>query len=1407
MKKHFAKRLLSIVLAGILALSGVTMEASAAGSGTYAGEEETVTISSADYGTRETNFNDDWKFYLGTSSTAQNPGFNDSQWESVTLPHDFSISQSYTTSGEAESGFLPGGTGWYRKTITMPEAYADQRIVIQFDGVYANAYVYVNGTQVGEHHYGYTGFALDITDYLTCDGSTENVIAVKAVNQIPSSRWYSGSGIYRDVTLVITGDAHVGYHGIFVTTPDIENGTGTVAVAAEVVNDGDSDVQVTVRNTVYEKNGSQVSESVETAVTITAGETATVENECLVEEPQLWSTEQPNLYTVKTEILADGAVIDTCETNFGFRYFRFDSETGFYLNGEAVKLNGVCMHHDQGALGSAAYYDAMYRQLSIMKNMGVNAIRTSHNPADEDFIQICSELGLLVIEEAFDGWELPKNGNSNDFSVYFNETMGDAGIIGAESTMTWAEFALKSMIRRDRSQPCIILWSVGNEVSEGTSTNSDFASITAQLISWIKEVDTTRQATIGSNQRTTSGTFGAVHEAVVEGGGIVGFNYASASELASMHNAYGPIIAAETSSATNSRSVYVSQANNSNADGDYHLTSYDTSSVSWGMPAHDSMYNTLTNDYVAGEFVWTGFDYLGEPTPWNGVSTGSVSYAGAIPNSSYFGMVETTGFVKDTYYLYRSQWNQSENTLHLVTAWDSDNMYTTGGKTPIVVYSNAAKVELYRNEELIGTATRKINATDAGHTYYTYTAASNDTTVCTAVAASGADSLYATFNVTYEAGTISAKAYDENNTLITDYEGNASVSTPGTVSSLKISADKESITADGSSLVYITVDVTDASGVLDTTAENNIQFSLNGDGEIVGVDNGDQATTAKYQQSSVLTDSSTANIDAYAGKALVIVRSTKNAGSFTLTASASGLTGASVAVTTTAAVEETQEGVVSYTMIRDYSVAEGTEPVLQTGATGVLADGTTVTGIIVWEEIPASVYETAGDYVINGVLYFEGQEELSVSCRLHVIAAVIALRNVSAVTMSGVLPTLPDSVAGVLEDGTLSGEFTVDWDLPEADVFTEVGDIVLVEGTAVILGEETLPVTASVRIAETVNTESYNVAPLAAEVTQDIVASNQSDNLASIYNEVTDPGDNTEERWSNWNNRTTSADATLTFRWDTAWLLESVNLHYYYDSCAAKPEAVSFAYSLDGVNYTEIQTQETFVQSYALGAEYSYTFAETICPVALRITLTQQDGTTGSHCVALTEVEIMNYAGTLTVNSQAALDSILVDGKAIEGFDGEIYTYSVSGTSVTASTAVNAGITVLPALEQVVRILTISEDQSDARVYAVTLTDSACGHENTEIRNKEDATCEDAGYTGDLYCTDCGELLESGSATAETQLRQRGSNEGTDCYGNRYYDLYLLSLWGHENRDHSGNCRNGSGGNLGACSHDFGSCY
>ena len=476
------KKFGAVILAAAMILQsfGGMAGVSAAESTQMSSEKEVVYANVYSDAVREQDFDANWKFYLGDASGAEGANFDDSAWRNVSLPHDYSIEQSYTSAGEAESAYLLGGTGWYRKHFSLDPAVEGKTVRIDFGGVYMNATVWVNGTKLGTHPYGYTPFSFDITDYVKYD--EENVITVKVDHKTPSSRWYSGSGIYRSVKLTVMDEVHVDLYGTQITTPDLEAeyaaGNVNIVVDTVVVNDSAKKVEdVTVTHEVYEKGSTKklvsgntgIGDSIATGGKLKVGTSFSVDADSV----KLWSVDDPALYTMVTKVEVGGKVVDTYETDFGFRYYSFDKNTGFYLNGEPLKLKGVCMHHDQGSLGAEAYARAIERQVEILKEMGCNAIRVTHNPAADEMIDACNRLGMLVIEEAFDGWLDVKNGNTYDYSNWFDVAIENGNkIVGAESGMTWAEFDIKSMVNRGKNAPSIIMWSLGNEVQEGTHWQS-----------------------------------------------------------------------------------------------------------------------------------------------------------------------------------------------------------------------------------------------------------------------------------------------------------------------------------------------------------------------------------------------------------------------------------------------------------------------------------------------------------------------------------------------------------------------------------------------------------------------------------------------------------------------------------------------------------------------------------------------------------------------------------------------------------------------------------------------------------------------------------------------------------------------------------------------------------------------
>ena len=671
----------------------------------------------------------------------------------------------------------------------------------------------------------------------------------------------------------------------------------------------------------------------------------------------------------------------------------------------------------------------------------------------------------------------------------------------------------------------------------------------------------------------------------------------------------------------------------------------------------------------------------------------------AVPNSSYFGVIDTAGFEKDSFYFYTSQWREDKQTLHIVPqSWNKKDLSISGGKVPVYVYSNAAKVELYLNGKLIGTSTRNPIKTAAGHEWATYSNESNDEEQCVAVNESQKWKAQAIqFKVKYAEGTLSAKAYDEDGKEITDTLGSQSVTTNSDAGSkLSVKAEKSEITADGSSLSYIAVDVNDKDGRFVSSADNSIRFTLTGNGTIVGVDNGNPSTVNKFQQKSVLTSSKTAKIKAFSGKALVIVRSTKDAGGFALKAESAGLTGETVFVNTVG--EKNGEVFLKdYTIKPEYTVMMGTKPELETTVTGTMSDGSKQEGTIDWK-LTEDVYNHPGEYVLDGTMKF-GKEEVAVSANLHVKPIIVAVQNYTRATVKGLVPTLPSTLAGILPDGTSYGAYPVTWDSIKESDLENVGDIVKVKGKVDVEGKE-MTATATIRVAEGEVKEAVNIAPKYKTLKES--CGEPADNLLSIVDGVNNVLDRPNMRWTNWNDHLLNSSPTITFTWDEVYELASIKAWFFGDMNVKAPESVTIAVSEDGENFKEVEFTH---DDYQVNQKNELVFNEVQKAKALRFTMKQE----GTGYVGLTELEILTSAKGYTSNKTAELEGLKVDGTAVEGFAADKYEYTVvvdkvDQAVVDATAKDNASVMVVPFnKENVVKIIVTSEDSKTTNTYKIKL--------------------------------------------------------------------------------------------------------
>ena len=956
---------------------------------------------------RKVEFNQNWHFKLNANAKdAVKPDADVSSWKKLDLPHDWSIYNDFDHDSPAqnEGGQLNGGDAWYRKTFKLDEEDLNKNVRITFDGVYMDSQVYVNGQLVGHYPNGYNQFSYDITDYLHKDGR-ENVVAVHAINKQPSSRWYSGSGIYRDVTLQVTDKVHTEKNGTTILTPDLEkqqNGKVDTHVTSKIVNTDDKDHEILAEYQIIERNGQAVTDLVRTASQVLkAHQSASLNAILQVDKPKLWTvnSDKPALYELVTRVYRDGQLVDAKKDLFGYRYYNWTPNEGFSLNGERIKFHGVSLHHDHGALGAEENYKAEYRRLKQMKDMGVNSIRTTHNPASEQTLQIAAELGLLVQEEAFDTWYGGKK--QYDYGRFFDK---DATHPEAKKGEKWSDFDLRTMVERGKNNPAIVMWSIGNEIGEADGKPRSLATV-KRLVQVIKAVDKTRYVTMGAD-KFRFGDGSGDHEKIANELDAVGFNYSEDNykKLRAKHPNW-LIYGSETSSATRTRGSYFRPerelVHSNQAYRNYEQSDYGNDRVGWGKTATASWTFDRDNAGYAGQFIWTGTDYIGEPTPWHNQNHTPVK-------SSYFGIVDTAGIPKHDYFLYQSQWVSAEKKpmVHLLPHWNwenptlKENVADADGNIPVRAYSNAASVELFLNGNTLGKKTFTKKQTSDGRTYQ-----------------EGAkpNELYLEWKVAFEAGTLEAVARDEAGNII----ARDKIVTAGEPAGVRLVKEEHAIAADGKDLTYIYYEIVDSKGNVVPTANNLVRFQLHGQGQIVGVDNGEQASRERYKEQA---DGSWIR-KAFNGKGVVIVKSTEQAGKFTLTAHSDFLKSGQTTIFT--GKKDQEEKTVLGIEVPKVRTVIGQAAKMPSKIGFIYSDGSRAKVPVEWSAVDVN---QPGIFTVKGVA--EGRD---VEARVEVLALQAELPVVKRIAPTTDLSTVDPSVSYVLSDGTL-GSYDVDrWEVAAED--------------------------------------------------------------------------------------------------------------------------------------------------------------------------------------------------------------------------------------------------------------------------------------------------------------------------------------------------------------------------------------
>jgi beta-galactosidase len=774
-----------------------------------------------------------WRFVLGDPAGAEGPGFDDRAWRRVDLPHDWSIEGTprEDAPGGGTAGYFPTGIGWYRKAFLVPAGTRGQQAWLELDGVYMNSDVWINGVHLGRRPFGYIGFAYDVTRHLV---PGVNVVAVRVDNsRQPNSRWYSGSGIYRHVWLTFVDPLHLGHWGVYVTTPRADSSAAAAVVRTLVRNERGAARRGVLRSVVLDNAGRAVARS-DTPFSLPAGQEVELEQQLQVARPRLWSVDTPYLYAVRSEVLDGARRSDVTTTPFGIRAIAYDADRGFLLNGRRIKMRGVNLHHEAGGLGAAVPERVWQRRLELLKAMGVNAIRTSHNPPAPEFLDLCDRLGFLVMAEAFDEWTIGKV--PEGYHQYFAE---------------WSERDATDFIHRDRNHPSIVLWSAGNEIGEQSAP--DGVQVLRRLVDIFHREDPTRPVTTG-NDRIVADSQPATL-AFLEAEDIVGYNYVDRwherRELFAEQDRHDypdwKMIGTESGSIFQSFDERYSLGDDSAAVRPNYTS---------GMLQVERLWKWITlRDYFAGNFMWTGIDYLGESTwPFKGFASGAM---------------DITGHPKDAYYLYQSLWTDRP-VLRLFPHWNWPGR--EGQVIPVLAYTNCNRVELFLNGRSLGEKRIEFPAQGTSGGWNSYAEPRVNATT---------NDLHVAWDVPYEPGLLRAVGRRRDGTVACEAE----VRTAGPAAAIRLSVDRDTITAARGDVAHVSFEIVDSAGVVVPTADSLVGFAVTG-GSILMLDNGNLADHDPY-----LSD----RRRAFNGRGLAVLRATQR-GRLRLTASANGLAPASVSV-------------------------------------------------------------------------------------------------------------------------------------------------------------------------------------------------------------------------------------------------------------------------------------------------------------------------------------------------------------------------------------------------------------------------------------------------------------------------------------------------------------------------------